>query len=115
MSFKFISKFFNKRKTTYSEAIGDKIKPIPLHPIDGVNCIEDICSRNVIIGVNAKVTPTGRCKRGDVTKATKEFVTGPLSAKPTDNICIFNRHGDCYFSGICKDKVCRVKVKRVIK
>jgi hypothetical protein len=115
MSFKFISKFFNKRKTTYSKAIGNKSITLPESEKIENNYPMTIGSRNIIVGVDAKVTPTGRCKRGDVTKATKEFVTGPFSAKPTDNICIFNRHGNCYFSGICKDKVCRAKVKRVIK
>ena len=88
-----------------------------LHPIDGSNCRDDLEATGgqcVALGVDAKIIPTGRCKRGNVTKETKDFVTTPLNIdKPIGNACIFNKCGECYFDGRCEDKIYRVKVKKV--
>lgn len=110
-----IHKFlFNKFKKMKPEK--DSKDKIPLHPIDGISCHEVTGGQCVALGVDAKIISAGRCKRGDVTKETKDFVTTPLSVdKPISKACIYNRCGECYFAGKCKDKIYRIKVRKVIK
>ena len=96
-----------KRLYTKSIAIGEKDSKdkMLLHPTDNIKRYEVTGGQCVALGIDAKFIPTGKCKRGDVTKETKDYITTPLNIdKPIGNSCIFNRGGECFYDGECKDK-----------
>ena len=114
-----IHKLFRKRsknKTTHSVVIGEKSIALPESEKVDNNYPRVTGDRSIVLGIDAKIIPVGKCKRGCVAKETKDYVTTPLNiTKSIGKSCVYNFGGLCYFGGKCKDKIYYVKVKRVVK